>query len=261
MWHLTLLLVEVKNFYQQKPFQEFTQTEDYVAALAEYAALNKCLLAFAIYWARWNIWTLVPASRLRTAGSARIISLGEALKENCAAYFGDIHIGTRPPLRIVVRTHPASPIPDQSLDDSPSYLMTINNVEIYSGDNLLTDTTDQEIAFFLCQYGDWQEESQALIEGDVLHGVEFKWCPPEPDNPPEAANQGFAMIGYLSSMFSNWYKQRALDDEGKPCHVKFDVTSGFLRTLIPNGYKGRQLPLWSIIQQPNLDDEQDAPSG
>src|SRR5258708_13520035 len=58
------LLVEVKNFYQKDGSEEFSLSEKYLAGLQRYADLDHSLLAVATYWVRWNIWTLLPSSRI-----------------------------------------------------------------------------------------------------------------------------------------------------------------------------------------------------
>ncbi len=52
------LLVEVKNFHKKSLHATYTLKREYVHSLKEYAELNKVPLKFAIYWARWGIWTL-----------------------------------------------------------------------------------------------------------------------------------------------------------------------------------------------------------
>jgi adenylate cyclase len=55
------MLIEVKNFYQTKDLrQAFEVDRDYLDGLVRYAKAMTCPLFVAVYWTRWNIWTLVP---------------------------------------------------------------------------------------------------------------------------------------------------------------------------------------------------------
>src|SRR5437588_5486805 len=63
--------VEVKNFHQGNPLDPFQVTPSYLESLLEYVALFDKRLKLAIYWSRWNIWTLVPVETLATNGGRR----------------------------------------------------------------------------------------------------------------------------------------------------------------------------------------------
>ena len=44
----------------------------------DYSRTMGCRLLFAVYWTRWNIWTLVDELKLKTVGSVRRLALGDA---------------------------------------------------------------------------------------------------------------------------------------------------------------------------------------
>jgi hypothetical protein len=249
------LLAEVKNFYQQEGVEEFVLNEAYLKGLQKYADLDASILVLGIFWVRWNLWTLVPASRIPNKAGVRKISLGEALKMNCSATIGDVTIGTCPPLRIVLRTDPTSPAV-VSLDQvSHEYKITIRGVEIYAGDSLITDETDRKIFDFLRNFGTWEEEdSMPLMRGELLEGIEFRWKPREEKDLEDS--ERFRMIGSLTSMFSTWFRRKALGADGRPSQTRIEVEPGFLGNLIPEGYHGTQLPLWIFVQSPNFDEGQ-----
>ena len=52
--------VEVKNFKQHDPVEPYVLKADYTESLQNYVDAFKKPLLFAIYWVRWQIWTLVP---------------------------------------------------------------------------------------------------------------------------------------------------------------------------------------------------------
>jgi hypothetical protein len=56
------MLVEVKNFYQNRPTKPLSMKGEYLRSLKRYAAINSIPLRLAIYWARWGMWTLEAVS-------------------------------------------------------------------------------------------------------------------------------------------------------------------------------------------------------
>jgi hypothetical protein len=58
------LLVEVKNFHQKKPYDPYRMRGADLDALQRYADMVGGALMIAIYWTRWNIWTLTDSSRM-----------------------------------------------------------------------------------------------------------------------------------------------------------------------------------------------------
>ena len=77
------ILVEVKNFYQDKdPTQSFALGANYLEGLIRYSKLMACNLLLAIYWTKWNIWTLVPPEVLRSEGQRRKLDMLDAINAN-----------------------------------------------------------------------------------------------------------------------------------------------------------------------------------
>jgi hypothetical protein len=136
------ILIEVKNFYQREGREPYPLGENYVNGLEKYASLMRCDLLIAIYWTRWNIWTLVPPTSFSKAGTGRTITLSEALIANRMALLGDKHIATRAPLRIVIRPDKAKPI----LRKGNELDFTIGAFELYSQEVRIADPVDKEIA-------------------------------------------------------------------------------------------------------------------
>src|SRR5712692_4020072 len=72
------MLVEVKNFFQKADAtQSFELDGNYLEGLVRYAKAMSSNLQLAIYWARWNIWTLVPPEVFTNAGMKRTLDMAE----------------------------------------------------------------------------------------------------------------------------------------------------------------------------------------
>jgi hypothetical protein len=53
------MLIEVKNYHQEPPYTNaYRMRANLLQGLQAYAALMKCPLKIAVYWSRWNLWTL-----------------------------------------------------------------------------------------------------------------------------------------------------------------------------------------------------------
>lgn len=49
--------VEVKNFRQKGPFQEYEMKKAYADGLRKYGSLFSRDVKLAVYWINWNVWT------------------------------------------------------------------------------------------------------------------------------------------------------------------------------------------------------------
>ncbi len=240
------ILVEVKNFNQENPQEPFSQEVGYVKGLEDYTALNNCELWFAIYWVKWNYWTIVPSAGLVAKDGIRTITFGEAVKANCSAAIGDVAIATCSPLRLVLRTDPSPPTSISEDGAERKHLIRISAVEHYSGDHLVRDPLGRKLVEFFWQYGKWQPQPElAILEGDLLTAIEFQWVPEEP------TGQGFEFVGNLSSMFSSWFRSRVIDGAGNLSRGKIDISPGFLSALVPENCSETDVPLWVFVQQPS----------
>jgi len=236
------LLIEVKNFRQGSGTEAYELGERYVQGLEAYARLARCDLAVAIYWVGWNQWTLIPTTAFKKGEGKRFITLAEAFPPNQMAILGDKMIATRFPLRVVVRADKSKP---RSLSDG-RVQFTIGGVELFSQEDRILDSIDANIALFLCLWGKWKEESEAIVDGDKLDAVQHRFNPTEPHDSNE-----FSIVGSLSSMFSKQYQARAVDNDGNIRQIRLDFPPGHLAKLLPGQYTGRELPLWVFIQEPS----------
>jgi hypothetical protein len=102
-------LVEVKNHYQKTNATEpLSMTRPYLDKLSAYAALHSVNLKFAVYWSRWNIWTLVPVGAFESVGKSLKLSMERALTMNEMLTLGDSRIGSASPIALRLYMLPRS---------------------------------------------------------------------------------------------------------------------------------------------------------
>jgi len=237
--------VEVKNFYQSSPFEEYRIKKGYLDRLQRYAALFKKDVKLAIYWSKWNLWTLVSFDRVKCEGSKCLLSLEDALKYNEMATLGDYRIATLPPLKFRVITDPAHP---RAVSENGEVIFTIGGIELYCEENRITVPREQSIALFLMLYGEWPSEGgEARIENGELISFDFVSQPEETH--PE---QGFEMVGSMSGMISRRFNtMTAREGEIERLSPQTDISN--LGIQIPDDYQGEVLHLWRFIQQPSTE--------
>jgi hypothetical protein len=191
----------------------------------------------AVYWERWNCWTLVPLSACEHKGRP-VLSLPRAVKANEMGMLGDLHVGTRFPLRFRVVADPAR---ERTLSDDGEVAFTIGDVELYCGDRRLTGKREWTIAMWFMLYGRWEEEATAEISDGNLVAMDFT------RTPPEDSGQGFEIVGTLSSLFSSMYLS-STSDADRVTRLGIYVVAGSLGALMPDDYHSDTLPLWRIHQ-------------
>ena len=234
-------LVEVKNFYQRTPFQKFYVKKRYLDELSHYASLFKVEIRLAVYWSKWNLWTLISFDNIQCEGDKCYLTLEEALKHNEMALLGDSIIATIPPLKFRVLTDPTHP---RAVSENGEVIFQIGGVELYCKSNLLTVPREQSIALFLMLYGEWPSgDIEANIENSELISIDFVCEPLEliPD-------QDFQMIGNMSSMISNRFNSLTAP-EGTIEKLSPITDISNLGIDIPADYKGEHLPIWRVIMQ------------
>jgi hypothetical protein len=238
----TQILVEVKNYYQKADaMQSFELDGDYLDGLVRYAIVMNTNLQLAIYWAKWNIWTLVRPESFTNDNEKRTLNMLKAMQVNHMAALGDYNIGTRFPLSLVMHADKTKP---RAIGSDGSAMFTISSVELLCAGGSITDPREREIAMFLMFYGKWNYEVVPTLIGEDIEAVEHRWFP-ETDS-----EQGFEIVDSLSGMFSSFYRFATQEDE-KIANLRVDITPGSWGTLIPGDYKGKALPLWRFILEPN----------
>lgn len=240
-------LVEVKNVYVYEPDpmgqRRKLMTREYRKALEAFAAATGAELKLAVFWARWEFWTLVSPSRLVQDDGDLTLDMFTAMKVNEFGRLGDRSIGTRPPLRLRLTTDPerTSPIgPDGTVR------MTIAGAQLFCGDSEITDETEQEIAWIFMQHGEWEGSNEAIIEDGRLHAIEFRW------EPREHQNVGFEFIGSLSRMFARYFAEHTLEDSAV-VQLRAPMRPNWFAPIISTDHKSQALPLWVFVLQPNYE--------
>ncbi|RUV41180.1 hypothetical protein EOD29_23790 [Mesorhizobium sp. M1A.T.Ca.IN.004.03.1.1] len=238
-------LVEVKNVYKRNAFRQRRRllTRDYRKSLDRYAAATGGTLKLAIFWARWSIWTLVDPEKLAPGGGDLTLDMMEALKVSELASLGDESLGMRAPLllRLTMDSERTSPIaPDGTVH------LTIGQAQMFSGAFEVSDRSDQQIAWTVMQYSDWEtEEPRAVVDGDRLIALEFDCAP------PELSHQGFETAGFLSRMFARYYADRTIEN-GEVVRIAAPAQPEWFGALRQKDGDGR-MPLWRFTLEPNYE--------
>jgi hypothetical protein len=236
-------LIEVKNFYQKRGDEPYTMDTEYVQGLVNYSRTMSCRLFFAVYWTRWNIWTLVDEPNLETVGEVRRLALGNAMAANEMALVGDKMIGTRSPLRIRLGVES-----ERRSIDGAEQVVTIRSTQISSEDRVLSHPNEVRFATFLIFNGDWEEVEQVDVDdrGNIV-SVVFEYAPTEERNGDKT--QGFSFVGTMSGMLSRQYAAQTVID-GEVALVRGAFEPGHAGDLIPTRGPDTALPLWVIMLQP-----------
>lgn len=240
--------VEVKNFRQKGPFRKYEMKKAYADGLRKYGSLFSKDVKLAVYWLKWNVWTLVPLDRLTCADNNCSLGFEQALKYNEMYLLGDYRIATLPPLRFRIVTNPDKP---RKVHKDGKAIFTIGGLELYCDDAKITKPLERNIALFLMLYGEWASESEKA-EAEVVDNelIAFEFVS-QPENPvPE---QPFQMIGSLSGMISRRFNSMVFSNEGKLERIDPDTKGSNIGIQIPEDYKGEALPLWRFIIQPHAD--------
>jgi hypothetical protein len=218
------LLVEVKNHYQSDPFDDpVILSERYVRSIRRYAELMNAPLRFAIFWVRWNAWTLVTPDAFNLTGRGHELTFTPAMMNNDMSILGDKAVGTVPPLEMRVTTDPAQP---RTVEPDGNVHFTIGGIKLFSGDTEITDKIEQNIALYLMLYGKWVMEGEA--EAKIAKGeFEYAEATVRPAEPADQG-QGFEIIGSLSGMYSAFYRQSTVSEEGRIGQVRLEAVPGQL---------------------------------
>jgi hypothetical protein len=233
------ILVEVKNLHQRRPHDPYRIRRPDLASLVRYTELvGVGVLKFAIYWSRWNLWTLVSESLFQPDGP-RYLSLPflEAMKANEMGSLGDQIPATEWPIGLTFFTDPGKPrrVKDGGLVD-----LTIGHAEYTVAGRVVTSRNEQRILYRLILYGGWHEEAPVQIVEDQVLSFSFLFSPDEP--PP--APQRFAMHAPLSSIYSTMFNHATMDERGEVTELRIDIDPGALADLIPDDYRGDVLQIW-----------------
>lgn len=237
-------LVEVKNFHNSDPSSKLIVKADYYKKLNKYSTMCNVSLLFAIYFSSWNKWTLVPIDAFEEKDGAFEIDFASAMAKSEMSLLGDCMVGTSPDLELVLL---ADKNEANEINTDGQALFTAREIKIYCAGNEVLDAKEKEIAFYFMRFGDWiEKESEAIIDDGKLLGMRFIYTP------ESKTEENFSLIGNLSSMISNMFKEHTVKD-GKVVAVNSPLDPESFKVFIPKDYKGKQLPLWRFIMQPNYE--------
>ena len=237
--------VEVKDFDQQgQPTKKFRCKLDYLNSLRRYAGAFGKPLYFAIYWSRWQLWTLTPESRFVACGAFCSLDLTDAIKADEMGILGDCLIGVTKPLLLRFYTDASKP---RSVEADGHVQYTVERAVYLAGGKEVTDQFEQKLAWFFLNYGRWQQHDRpANVEDGELLSLDFIGVcdDPEPD-------QAFIMIGSLSSMVSKQFNALTTEN-GEVLRLSPQVEPEKLGVLIPKEHCGDVLGVWRFFQQSSL---------
>lgn len=237
--------IEVKNCHFPNIKSPYPLNKSYLEKLENYAVLHGTPLLFAIYFSRHNKWFLLSKSSFMEQKNRYVIDFINAMAKNEMSLLGDRTIATEPNLAIEFNADLSR---GGTINDKGKWCVIIGVVKIYCANTELTDELEKSIAFYLMRFGSWNEnEPEVLEEGDKFLGVKYTLSP---DFPPE--DQRFSMIGELSSMISYSYSEQTVY-ERSVIALDTNLDPSVFTVKIPKDYKGKNLPLWQFILQPNPD--------
>jgi len=239
------MLIEVKNHHEKNVPQPYAFKESYLESVTRYAELMGLPLKFAIYWSRWNTWTLTDASRLFRKGEKTKLTFPDALKMSEMATLGDISVGTVPPLALRLYADTTKP---HEVNDAGEARFTIGKASLYCGGKEITKPDEVRLAWMFMHYGRWTDCQQtAKIENHLLDFVELAVAPEVPTE-----GQGFEIVGAMSQIISKQYLDAtSADEQIKALSPQNDAHE--FGAIIPPDYEGEALHLWRFSQQPNFE--------
>lgn len=217
--------------------------EEYVKKLVRYATINNIPLKIAVYWRVIEHWTLIPVENFKFQDGSYILSLDVAMATSEMAILGDRTIGTLAPLKLRLVVDPNK---TTALDETGQCQVTIGQTEMYCRDTLIEDETERNIAFKLILSGKWKEMDEVIIVDNKVVSMDYTYSPI--DLPTD---NSFSFVASLSSIVSSSYNDSTTED-GRIKKLLPDAGPDVFEIPIPENYKGKYLPLWQLIQQPNL---------
>lgn len=233
-----IFLVEVKN----ETKKTITFKKDYLKKLKTYSDLNQLPLKIAIYWQTAGVWTFNDPSNFEDRNGKWFMSIDTAIAKSEISVLGDEMIATKPLLsiRMICDLEKTS-----ELDDGGRCQICFSDVEHYCDGKLITNEIERKIAFQFMLSSQWNEQERIEMDGNKVSWIEYSFTPEHYD--PE---QGFAIVGSLSSIISLKYKRATSGDDGVHSISPANDPEDF-EVFIPENYKGDALPLWRFIMQPN----------
>lgn len=222
--------------------------KDNIDKVERYGALHGIPVYYAIYYRSINRWAMLPRSAFIELKRKYATNLIHSLANNSMGMLGDLMIGTKPDL---VFELVADKTKDASIDENNQASFIIGDVKIYCEDNEIDDYDEKTMAFYFMRFGDWDcGDAEAILEENgELHSVRYTFKPESSEN---AELNGFDFIGNLSSMITSAFNELTVS-ERQVTSIDTKLEPRAFSITIPEGYKGKKLPLWLMSQQPNTE--------
>ncbi len=235
--------VEVKNFHQSDPWEPYVLESDYVRQLQNYARAFQRPLLFAIYWTRWQLWTLNPLGSFSQTAETYSLLLTTAGSTDQKALLGDYTIGIPKPLALRFYTDPGKP---RKIDANGHALFTIQRVAFLAAEHEILDEFERRLAWFFLRYGSWEdiEEPAHVVNGEIIY---FDIQAVRHDSNPE---QRFLMIGQLSEMITRQFNEMTVED-GQVLRLSPQIQPDKFGVVIPDNFTGSILGIWRFTHKPD----------
>jgi Holliday junction resolvase len=201
------LLIEVKNHDRDDPRVPFSIRGIDLERLTNYASLTSARPLLATYWTSMNLWTLTDLSVLERKGAKAVLSFSDAAMSNEMAVLGDRMIGTTPPLEMRLPISASSEIDHAGLAQ-----VTLGGMTLAAGGRQVTDPRELRLGYWLLLNANWGQIVEPTVKDNRIEAITIR---AEPAEWPKA--QGFAMVGWLSELFSTSYWMRTADCWRHPC--------------------------------------------
>ncbi|MEQ5217662.1 hypothetical protein [Morganella morganii] len=244
----THIFVEVKNCNQNSPKSSVFLHKDNIDKIERYSKLHGIPVYYAIYYRCINRWTMLPKSAFIEHKRKYATNLIHSIANNTMSMLGDLMIGTKPDLVFELI---ADKNKDVSIDDNNQVKFIIGDAKIYCNGHEVDDRYEKNIAFYFMRFGDWDcgEAEAVLDDNKELYSVRYTFRPIDPEN---TERNGFNIIGNLSSMITTAFNELTVNEQQV---TSIDTMLGprAISITIPDGYKGKNLPLWFMSQEPNTE--------
>lgn len=242
------MLIEVKTVPPRPRQLRHSISTSEFEGLRRYGELTGAPVSVAHYWSAFNAWTLVDLDHMRPQGGRFAIGMGEAMRFNQMSRFGDRMIGTKPPLEIRLEVEELG----ERVDENVARI-EIDGLKLCAAGEELTDEVERRIAFSLFRFGKWQHETPAESDADGrIHMISLKAAPRD-EEAEVVEEQGFAIVGVLSSMYSALFNEVTLSESGAVQRLDHHSEPGEFGSLIPSDFferSDRRLRLWVLKLQP-----------
>lgn len=243
----THIFVEVKNC-NRGPQSSFLLHKENIDKIERYGELHRIPVYYAIYYRCINQWAMLPKSAFIEHKRKYATNLIHSIANNTMSMLGDLMIGTKPDLVFELI---ADKNKDVSIDDNNQEKFIIGDAKIYCNGHEVDDCYEKNMAFYFMRFGDWDcgEAEAVLDDNEELYSVRYTFRPIDPEN---TERNGFNVIGNLSSMITTAFNELTVN-ERQVTSIDTMLDPRAISITIPDGYKGKNLPLWFMSQEPNTE--------